>query len=81
MSGPSILKSGVARGLFMLFVLCALLPLALMAVLSLVQVRSLLLQQGDQRLAAVAKNYGMSVFERIPLGPYSRRAAASGRRA
>ena len=57
----------MARSLFTLFVLCALLPLAVLAVLSLTQVRSLLQQQGDQRLAATAKNFGMTVFERLLL--------------
>ena len=41
------------------------LPLALIASLSLTEVRSMLLQQGDQRLAATAKTYGMAVFERL----------------
>ena len=67
MIGSAIVKSGVARGLFALFVLCALLPLAVLAVLSLTQVRTLLLQQGEQRLAAAAKSYGMAVFERLLL--------------
>jgi diguanylate cyclase (GGDEF)-like protein len=55
----------VARRLFLLFVLSALLPLALIAALSLGEVRSLLLQQGEQRLAATAKAYGMTLYERM----------------
>ena len=62
-----LLRSGVARGLFAIFVLCALVPLATIAVLSLTQVRTLLLQQGDQRLAATAKSFGMDVFDRLLL--------------
>jgi len=65
--GRAFLKSGVARGLFALFVLCALVPLAVLAALSLTQVRGLLLSQGEQRLAAQAKTYGMSIFERLLL--------------
>jgi len=61
------LHSGVARSLFTLFVLCALVPLALVAVLSLTQVRALLLQQGENRLASQAKSYGMAIFERLLL--------------
>ena len=57
----------VSRRLFAMFVLCALLPLAAIAWLSLTQIRTLLLTQGDQRLAATAKSYGMSVFERLLL--------------
>ena len=61
------IKSRVARGLFGLFIVSALLPLTVLAVLSLTQVRSLLLSQGDTRLAAMAKSYGMSAFERLLL--------------
>ena len=64
---PAYLRSGVARSLFVLFVLSALLPLAVLALLSLTQVRSLLQHQGDLRLAATAKNFGMTVFERLLL--------------
>ena len=62
-------------------------PLAALAVLSYVQLRkSLLLQQGEQRLAATAKGYGMALFERLllALGPRrgfggaQRRAARGG---
>jgi diguanylate cyclase (GGDEF)-like protein len=63
----SFLSSRVARGLFALFVLCALVPLAVVAVMTLTQVRALLLQQGENRLAAQAKNYGMAFFERLLL--------------
>ncbi len=61
------LKGRVARRVFLLFVLSAFVPLATMAVLSLTQVRELLLQQGDQRLAATAKAQGMALFERLLL--------------
>ena len=63
---PRRLQSGhVARRLFLLFVLSAFVPLALIAALSLGEVRSLLLQQGEQRLAATAKAYGMTLYERL----------------
>jgi len=55
----------LSRRLFVLFALSAFVPLAGIALLSLTQVRSLLLQQGGQRLAATAKTYGMAVFERV----------------
>jgi diguanylate cyclase (GGDEF)-like protein len=58
-------RGHVARRLFLLFILSAFLPLALIAALSLGEVRSLLLQQGEQRLAATAKTYGMTVYERL----------------
>jgi diguanylate cyclase (GGDEF)-like protein len=55
----------VARRLFMLFVLSAFVPLALIAALSLGEVHNLLLQQGEQRLGATAKAYGMTLYERL----------------
>lgn len=72
----AFLKTRVARRLFMFFIMAAFLPLAAIAVLSFTQVRSLLLQQGDQRIAAMAKAYGMGVFERMTLAA---EVAASGR--
>ena len=57
----------VVRRFFLVFVICAFLPLVLVATLSFIQVRDLFLQQADQRLAATAKAYGMSFFERLQL--------------
>jgi len=67
----------LSRRLFMLFVLSALLPLAVLAILSVSQVRTLLIQQGDARLAALAKTYGMTLFERLLLASDVGIAAAS----
>jgi len=64
----------VARRVFFLFVLSAFIPLALVAVLSLAQVREVLLQQAEQRLAATSKAYGTALFERLLLAS----EAASG---
>ena len=61
----SFIGARVSRRLFVLFALTAFLPLAVIAWLSLTQVRSMLLQQGDQRLAGTAKTYGMAFFERL----------------
>jgi diguanylate cyclase (GGDEF)-like protein len=57
----------VARRVFLLFVLSAFIPLGLVAVLSLAQVRDVLLEEGEQRLAARSKAYGNSVLERLLL--------------
>ena len=57
----------VARRVFLLFVLSAFIPLALVAVLSLAQVREVLLQQAEQRLAATSKAYGTTIFEHLLL--------------
>ena len=62
------IRTRVARRLFVLFVLSAFLPLASIAIVSLTQVQALLLQQGEQRLAALAKSHGMTIFERLLLG-------------
>jgi len=70
-------RARMSRRLFVLFVLCALLPLAAIAALSLAQVRALLQQQGDQRLASMAKAYGMTLFERLLLAQEVAQAAAA----
>lgn len=62
-----LLTGRVARRVFFLFVLSAFIPLALVAVLSLAQVREVLLQQAEQRLAAMSKAYGTAIFERLLL--------------
>ena len=64
----------VARRVFLLFVLSAFIPLGLVAVLSVAQVREVLLQQAEQRLAATGKAYGTGIFERLLLAS----EAASG---
>jgi diguanylate cyclase (GGDEF)-like protein len=55
----------VARQVFLLFVLSAFVPFALIAALSYAQIRQLHLQSGQQRLAVAAKQYGMGVYERL----------------
>ena len=72
-----LISTRVSRRLFVVFVLSAFLPLAAIALLSFSQVRSMLLQQGDQRLAAVAKSYGMTLFERLLLAAEVGVASAS----
>lgn len=62
-----LLTGRVARRVFFLFVLSAFIPLALVAMLSLAQVREVLLQQAEQRLAATSKAYGTAIFERLLL--------------
>ena len=74
---PGLWRTPLARRFFALFVVCALLPLAIVATMSLTQVRSLLLQQGDQRLAATAKSFGMTVFERLQFAVDLANTAAS----
>ena len=60
--GRAFLTSRVARRVFALFVVAALLPLALMALLSMTHVRGALIEQGERRLAADAKTFGSAAF-------------------
>jgi len=71
------LKGRVARRVFLLFVLSAFIPLAAVAALSLTQLRQFYLKQGDQRLAAAGKGYGMSLYERLQLAEESAATAAA----
>jgi diguanylate cyclase (GGDEF)-like protein len=71
------LTGRVARRAFLVLGLSAFVPLALMAALSLDEVRTILLQLGERRLAANAKAYGMAVFERLLLAQDLAAASAS----
>ncbi|MBX9963367.1 MAG: EAL domain-containing protein [Burkholderiales bacterium] len=62
---PAVFQSRVGRRLLLQFLVIALLPLAALAIVSLSQVRDLLLAQGSARLATVAKTYAMGVHERL----------------
>ncbi|MBK6981612.1 MAG: EAL domain-containing protein [Betaproteobacteria bacterium] len=78
MKAGQFLSGRVARRVFLMFVLSAFVPLAALAVMSLSQIRDLLIQQGDNRLAANAKSYGMAVFERLLLAQDVAAAALYG---
>lgn len=62
---PDVLRSRVGRRVLLFFFVTALLPLLLMALLSLSQVRTLLLEQGSARIANTAKVYATDVYERL----------------
>jgi HD-GYP domain-containing protein (c-di-GMP phosphodiesterase class II)/HAMP domain-containing protein len=61
----SVLRSKVARRLFLVFVLCALLPLTVLAVFSYSEVRSHLENLSDRRLHQASKSTGMTIVERL----------------
>lgn len=61
----SFLKSRVARRIFGLFVLCAILPLLALSGFSFVFVSSELEQQSRQRLRQICKNKGFEVLEHL----------------
>ncbi|UCH52219.1 MAG: hypothetical protein JSW09_06125, partial [Pseudomonadota bacterium] len=57
----AFLRSKVGRRVFLLFVASALVPLAVLAALSIGQVQRVLLELGDRELAGTAKSYGMAL--------------------
>jgi signal transduction histidine kinase/HAMP domain-containing protein len=61
----SFLRSRVARRIFFLFILCALIPLSSLAYLSFRQVTKELYSQADMRLHQASKTSGMSILERL----------------
>lgn len=60
-----LLRSKVARRVFLLFILCALLPLGAMALFSFLQVRAELNTLSVRRLQQASKSAGMAVVERL----------------
>ena len=62
---PTFLKSKVARRIFMLFILCALMPILALAIMSFSQVTKQLERQSQRRLHQSCKTLGMSIFERL----------------
>ncbi len=61
----AFLRSKVGRRVFVLFVVSALLPLAILAALSLGQVQAVLLDMSARELSGTAKSYGMALYERL----------------
>ncbi len=63
----AFLRSKVGRRIFALFVLCALVPLTLLAIVSYWQVISQLNRQADERLRQACRALGMTLVERIAI--------------
>ena len=63
----AILRSKVGRRIFLLFVLCALLPIAALAIISFSQVTRQLQAQSRARLQQASEAIGMSTLERLTL--------------
>ncbi|MBW1673943.1 MAG: HD domain-containing protein [Deltaproteobacteria bacterium] len=61
----TFLRSNVARRIFTLFIFCALVPILAMAIISFIQVRNQLYEQGQRRLHQSSKAMGVSIFERL----------------
>jgi len=62
---PGVFKSRVGKRVLLLLLITALVPLGVLALLSLSQVRQLLLEQASTRLASMAKGYATGVYERL----------------
>lgn len=60
-----LLKSKVARRLIGLFLLSAILPVLLTAILSYTQVSNLLVDNSKQQLKSLSKTYGLSILDRL----------------
>ncbi|MBS0169121.1 MAG: response regulator [Nitrospira sp.] len=63
----SFLHSRVARRVFFLFILCALIPVATFIVVSLVDAKSRLADQAEKRLHQESKTMGMALYQRLLL--------------
>ena len=61
----TFLCSKVARRIFGLFVLCAFLPIAMVAILAFGQVTGQLNEQNHRRIQRETKSVGMAIFERL----------------
>ncbi len=61
----SFLRTRVARRIFMLFILCALVPISGLTALSYFQVSGQLKKQSMDRLQNAVKAHGMSIYERF----------------
>lgn len=61
----TFLRSRVARRIFLLFVVCAIAPIAGLAILSFHQVTKQLDEQGKTRLLQANRSQGMAIYERL----------------
>src|SRR5688500_9984981 len=64
---PIFLRSRVAQRIFLLFILCALLPVTALAVISYVQETGHLQEQSERRLRYSTKAAAVSIYERLVL--------------
>ncbi|MFQ5897234.1 MAG: ATP-binding protein [Candidatus Methylomirabilia bacterium] len=61
----TFLRSKVGRRMFVLFIFCALLPIAALAIISFTHVTSQLNDQSQRRLHQASKAVGMAIYERL----------------
>ena len=67
MVNSKFLRSRVAKRVFLLFVACALLPMAMLTVLVFLQASGELRSQHDHELQQSAKSIGLVLFERLTM--------------
>ena len=63
----NLLTSKVARRIFLLFIVCALVPIAVLAVYSFGRVSDQLYEHGEERLDAAVRAIGQGIAERLLL--------------
>ncbi len=63
----TFLRSKVARRIFVLFILCALLPITILAIITYSNMTKQLHQQTQRELQQTSKSMGMAIFERLVL--------------
>ncbi len=63
----SFLSSRVARRIFFLFILCALLPVGALSLVSFSDVTGQLTQQAERRVRQESKAMGMAIYQRLLL--------------
>jgi len=61
----ALFRSRVARRIFVLFILCALIPLSVLAYISLSQVTRNLYSEANEKLREASKASGMTIVERM----------------
>ena len=64
-SGLSLFKSRVAKRIFLLFLVCAMLPISIFSYLSFSQVSAQLKDQSMRRIQSTTKSYGLILLERF----------------
>ncbi len=61
----AFLKSRVAKRIFILFVIAAIIPISVIGIVAYKHVTNLLISQQHKHLTVESKSYGMSIFDRI----------------
>jgi signal transduction histidine kinase/CheY-like chemotaxis protein len=75
---PTVFRSKVARRTFVLFIVCALIPVSALAILSLGQVTAQLGEQSQRRLHQATKGVAMVIYKRLLALEAALKAGASG---